>query len=186
LLSSNCSENSNANNNLIQNLSLENSKLNGGIYLNENLEKHRKARLGVEYVSKNSNSNLNKAGNKNNNLSNTEILLPKGGFSPALIQKPDVQKPVEIQKTGSIVHQGWVKYFKFTNEALTILTPKKFIKNPGYYEQKRFFPKEDFTKPDSDGEYEYLRDENYFYLTMFPGYLIFNQSKKVFHFKNLF
>jgi len=175
-------ENSNANSNLNQNLSLENSKLKGGIYLNENLEKHRKARLGVEYVSKNSNSNLNKARNKNNNLSNTEILLPKGGFSPALIQKPqDDQKHVELQKTGSIVHQGWVKYFKFTNKALTILTPKQFIKNPGYYEQKRFFPKEDFSKPNSDGDYEYLRDENYFYLTIFPGYLIFNQSKRVFH-----
>lgn len=174
-----CSKNSNSNKNLNQNLSQENSKLNGGIYLNESMEKHRKARLSVEYVSKNRNSNLNRAAIKKNVLPKQENPLPKSSFSPAVLQKPNVEKPAELPKNGSIIHKGWVKYFKFSNEALTILTPKEFLKNPGFYQQRKYFPKEDFSKPNSEGEFEFIRNENYFYITIFPGYILFNQSKKV-------
>ena len=180
LLFSYCSENSNANNNLNQNFSQENLK--DGIYLNEKMEKHRKARLAFEYTSKNHNSNLNKAANRKNVLSNQENPLLQGGFSPDTIQKNQAvnpQKNVELQKSGPIVHEGWVKYFKFTNEALTDLTPKEFIKNPAFYEQRKFYPKADFSKANTNGVHEFIRNENYFYLSIFPGYLVFNQSKKV-------
>jgi hypothetical protein len=161
LLLSGCSENLNSNNNSNQNLSQENSKLNGGIYLKENLEKHKKTRLGSEYTSKNRNSNLNKATNKKGNLSN---------------QAANTERPVEL---GPIIHEGWVKYFKFTNEALNVVTPKEFIKNPAFYEQKRYFPNVDFTKANPDGTYDYIKAENFFYLSIFPNYFVFNQSKEV-------
>jgi len=179
LLYSDCSENTNKNNNSNLNLSQENSKLNGGIYLNESMEKHRKARFTAEYSSKNRNSNLNKAASKKNVMLNKETNIPQGGFSPAGLQKSESQKPVVLQKSGPIVHQGWVKYFKYTNEALSVLTPKQFITNTGFYEQKKFFPKDDFTKTNDEGVHEFIKNENYFYFTIFPGYFVFNQSKKV-------
>lgn len=180
LLFSGCSENSNLNNNSNQISSQENSKLNGGIYLNENMEKHRKSRLSAESSSKNRNSNLNKSTNRKNALPNQENPVEEEP-SPALFQRsqPVSEKPVDLPKSGPYVYEGWVKYFKYTNEALTIFTPKEFIKNPAFYEQRKFFPKADFTKPNSAGVYDYIRNQNYFYLTFFPGYFVFNQSKKV-------
>ncbi len=181
-LFSHCSENSNNNSNQI--LSKENSKLNGGIYLTENMEKHRKTRLNSEINSHS--SNLIRASNKKNVISNQDNPSSQDGVSAALLQKnqaPKRDSPVEPPKSGTIMHKGWVKYFKFTNQNVNKVTPKEFIKNPAFYEQMKYFPKEDFTAKNSDGVYEYIRGENFFYLSIFPGYFIFNQSKKV---KNCF
>jgi hypothetical protein len=73
-----------------------------------------------------------------------------------------------------ILAELWVKYFKYTNSELNIKSPKNFFVNIGYYQQSRLFPNADVTKGD-----EFIRDKNYFYLSIFENSFVFNSSKKV-------
>lgn len=178
LLFSNCLSNENKNKNSIKSGAKENLKLNGGINLEETQQRHKRAK-----------SNLEKA-LRTRLTSSSTVKDDKPESNIHFIQtedkeiNPTNQSIDAISNPSPILFEGWIKYFKYSTEDLNITTPKEFIKNPDFYNQKKFFPGQDFRKPDAKGKYNFIRDENYFSLSIFRNSYVFNSSKKVKFFNN--
>ena len=130
-------------------------RLNGQIYLKGSSEKHKKSH----------------SSSTNNSSSKVKV------ESKAKVHQAENSQPTgntKVTYNSPILGELWVKYFKYTNSELNIKSPKNFFVNSGYYQQTRLFPNKDFTKGN-----EFIKDKNYFYLSVFKNSLVFNSSKKV-------
>merc|ERR1712032_275925 len=110
-----------------------------------------------------------------NNISSKSKVESRSKISPTESTEPQPTGNTKVQNYNSpILAELWVKYFKYTNSELNIKTPKNFFVNSGFYQQTRLFPNEDVSK----GK-EFIRNKNYFYLSVFKNALVFNSSKKI-------
>lgn len=136
-------------------------KLKGKIYLNIkgnlNLEKHKKSQMAL---------------NSKSSTKKKEEL--KGKKSPDFHNEANSGNNKTFKFNSPIFLENWVKYFKYTDKELNVKTPKKFLVNSGYYQQTRLYPNTDFKK-----NKEFIRDKNFFYLSVFKDALVFSTSKKV-------
>lgn len=142
-------------------------KLNGQIYLKGTAEKHRKSRTNLQTNFASKKKEESKAKNKINSSNKS---LSKNTQTPT----ESASNSKTIKSESPIIAELWVKYFKYTNSELNVKSPKSFFVNSGYYQQTRLYPNVDFTK----GK-EFIRNKNYFYLSVFKNSLTFTSSKKV-------
>jgi len=157
------SENSNEIQNEIKEGESNQEEIAGQIYLKGMAEKHKKSHsttFGNTSLKKKVESKA-----KSNDLISTQ---PTGNTKTTTYKSP-------------ILAELWVKYFKYTNAQLNVKTPKTFFVNSGYYQQSRLYPNVDYNK----GK-DFIRDKNYFYLSVFEKSLVLNSSKMVNKLKILF
>jgi len=183
-----CFKNLNRNNNLNNNFSHENSKLNekligklnGEIYLNEQAEKHKKSKSNSQNMTKKIKNNLKtieKLLKSNNGFSSKkENAFQTNSKHTALLEKNSKN---ESENSGSILYAVWIKYFKYTNKSLSVKSPKEFEINTSFNEQKRIFSEVNLSKTNISEKNDYIKNQNYFYLSIFKNSLLFNSSKKV-------
>merc|ERR1711957_707435 len=139
-------------------------KLNllGKIYLKGTSEKHKKL---------------------NTRTTNTNLLTKAKVETKAKTQiqthAPETTQPQPTGNTKTqnydslLLTQLWVKYFKYTNAELNVKTPKTFFVNSGFYQQTKLYPNADISKGD-----EFIKNKNFFYLSVFKNSLVFKSSKK--------
>ncbi len=166
LLFSECFHNLSKNEYSNENLSNDSSILIEGIYMKGLIEKNKKERAISNSFS----------------MSNLELSKYSSGYQKVyngLPNLPSNNAISEVDKNVPILYQTWVKFFKYTNQNLNINTPKEFFKNHVFYEQIKFFPNISFEKTNQDRNYQFIRNENYFYLSIFKNAFVFNTSKKV-------
>ena len=149
-------------------------KLNTQLILKGTSEKHKKSQRLREIENEGRVKNNNFQSTTNNISSNKATKLE----TKAKINQPENSQPTtntKVQNYNSpILAELWVKYFKYTNSELNVKTPKNFFVNSGFYQQTRIYPNEDITKGN-----EFIKDKNYFYLSVFKNSLVFNSSKKI-------
>jgi len=159
----NCFENTNTIQLQNKNTATEKSKLNSEIFLTEKVFKYKnvkKAKTENTFTSNKAISNL-----KTSSKIKTENSLKK--------------KALDIEATGTVLYEGWIKYFKYSEGVINSPLPKGFAINPEFQQQGKNFPNVDFKQKNSDGSYDYIRDETYFYLHLFQNILTINSSKMV-------
>ena len=156
----------NGNSNQLSNTATENSALNGGIFSSEgafklkNLKKSRNESYLSSRLKNNLNSRLRKSSAYLNNQSKTKATTATSDKSP-------------------ILHQCWVKYFKYADGVNTDAIPKGFIVNKEFREQKKYYPKSNYSFRNPDGTYDFIRADEYFYLHIFKNTIAINSSKLV-------
>lgn len=156
-----CSENTNTIQLANKNKLTEKSNLNSGIFLREKVFKYKNVKKAAAHGS---NSNHNTAAIKSTAKTNTN------------------NRVRDIETNGPILHQGWVKYFKYSDGQVNAPLPKGFETNPEFDEQKKNHRDEDYSQRNTDGTFNYIRDKNYFYLNLFENVVTINSSREVFKF----
>lgn len=82
-------------------------------------------------------------------------------------------------EAGPIFYNGWLKFFKFDERlALDGSKPNSFFKNHEFTNQRRTVKNLDITARDSEGIYENVPEETYFFATIFLNKLVFANSKR--------
>lgn len=165
-----CSENTNTNLLTNQNMSTEKIGLNSGIFLTEKAFKYKTKKSKDQSLYTTS---LNANFKNRNEKSSTEAQ------AHSLNTNSLKNENKGFQLTEAILHQGWIKYFKYSDGAINKPLPKGFVVNQEYSEQKKKYPKYDYNKLNTDGTYDFLRDENYFYLYLFAKTVTIVSSKQV-------
>jgi hypothetical protein len=87
--------------------------------------------------------------------------------------KKSNNKNTPVIITSDIHWRGWIKYFKIKRGE----RPKSFYKNYYYYKQMKDNDKIDLNAL-VDGSYEYIRDDNYFYVSLLDDNIIISNSRK--------
>ena len=165
-----CAENTNTANLSNKNKIKEKLHVNSGIFLTEKAFKYKnlkKTNLKSTYTSR-ANANLttkNSAQAKKKTETNAQHSIKN--------------KALNAEITGPVLHQGWIKYFKYSDGVINAPLPKGFDINPEFADQKKYFPHEKYTEKNNDGTYDFIRDKNYFYLHLFENLIAINSSKKV-------
>lgn len=142
-----------------------NLNVNGKIYLKGTSEKHKKSHLSLSSNSslKKKEESRSKSSSKTYSKANSRV-NPEDHYSSTNTKSHD----------SPILAELWIKYFKYTNQELNVKTPKTFFVNSAYYQQTRLFPNIDYTK----GR-DYIKDKNFFYLSVFKNSLVITTSRKV-------
>lgn len=155
----------NRNSDSIQFSLTENSKLISTINLKEEEQSHKKSKVKTKALKSTFPTVYNEE-------------------EPVKSAEPDdknkVDNFIKDMSDQSHLFEGWIKYFKYSAYNDNISIPKNFIFNRDFYKQRKIFPFEDFNKKNSEGKYEYIRDEHYFFLSILHNSFVFNSSKKVF------
>jgi len=152
----------------------ENSKLNGGIFMTERVFKYKN-------VKKARAENRHNTRYTSNIQNNNGLNLNSGIKTQTTLNK----KAKMIDGNQPILFRAWIKYFKYSDGIINTPVPKGFNFNPEFYEQKKYYPNDDYQKRNKEGQYDFIRDKNYFYLTLFQKALVFNSNKIVNSFINL-
>lgn len=85
-----------------------------------------------------------------------------------------------LNNNGSILFSGWVKYFKYRENDISVSnTPKTFIDNSEFNEQIKLFPNADLNEKDKDGKYKFIRDKSMFWINVFVDSINVISSKMV-------
>lgn len=192
---SNSSENQNEISSTSSSSSASELNLNHGIFLNDKLFKYKNAKKALsksknKNLAKNKNtSTLNMKGKSaNTNLSKTNLKKTPGNNNnkasnnaasqsahAANQNNPGKTKQIE----GPILHKGWIKYFKYSGkEGNGTKHPDSFKENRQFFEQPKYFPNANL-KQKKDGQYEFIRDANFFFLHLFENNLSINSSLHV-------
>jgi len=156
-----------------KNKSKEKVHVNSQIFLTTKLFKYKnvkKSNLKSTYTST-ANSNLS-----NNNSAQAQIKTETNN------QSSIKNKAMDPAITGPVLHEGWIKYFKYSDGVLNAPLPTGFEINTEFREQKKYFPDEKYTERNNDGTYDFIRDQNYFYLHLFENFISIISSKQVIEF----
>lgn len=165
-----CAENTNTASLSNKNQAKEKNHVNSEIFLTEKVFKYKNAKktnLKSTYTSR---SNTNSA---HKNAAQSQIKSETNSMNT------NKNKVLDPEVTGPVLHQGWVKYFKYSDGVLNAPLPKGFDINPEFKEQKKHFPDEDYKERNPDGTYNFIRDQHYFYLHLFENIIAINSSKQV-------
>jgi len=183
-----CSESQNQNTLLAktelrsQSESTEKINLKTKIFLESKMLKHKKAAAAnVKTFESNADPEKN------------EETVPKPAESPsAQAEQFNKGEPIaditynqrDAATQSPVLFQGWVKYFKLS-ESMSKSLPKKFFRNGEYYEQMKIYPGVDYAAKNPKGEYNFIKNPDYFYLVVFKNLVSIFSSKQVNIKKNL-
>lgn len=154
-----CSENTNTIQITNQNTFSEKAKVNSEIFLREKVFKYK---------------NVKKASTHNQNTIQNRAAVK------STEKTKNKNRVKDIETNGPILHQGWVKYFKYSDGAINVPLPKGFEINTEFEEQKKYHRDENYSQKNLDGTYDLIRDKNYFYLNLFQNIVTINSSREVF------
>lgn len=175
---SNNTENKGTSSNSLESKEKNELNLNHGIFLNQKLFKSKAATAKKATIKKSkaknktSKSNLSSANKSKNNPSSTS-----GSNTPQNNKNNSNSKSMDL--SGPILNQGWIKYFKYSGKNGQKMNVSGFKENEQFYEQRKFFPNVDL-KEKKNGNFEYIRDKEYFFFSLFESVLSINSSL---HFK---
>lgn len=103
------------------------------------------------------------------------------------------KKRIDLAKLGPITYHGWVKFFKYQDQAATdkkakqvFNKNKKFFINSEFREQLKLYPGENYSEKGDDGEFKYISNPQDFYLVAFKSSVVFYQTKMVNKIKTFF
>lgn len=165
-----CAENTNTANLSNKNKIKEKNHVNSEIFLTEKVFKYKNAKklnLKSTYTSR-----------SNTNLSHKNTVQAKVKMETISLNQIQ-NKALDPEITGPVLHQGWIKYFKYSDGVLNAPLPKGFDVNPEFAQQKKNFPDENFKEMNVDGTFDFIRDQHYFYLHLFENIIAINSSKQV-------
>lgn len=162
---------------------------------NTDVQVQLNSNLKVENV--NANNNLNKKTNdfndyevitENSELNRQTNIIEKAYEASKAKNHDSSQKKIDLEKSGPVLMHSWVKFFKYNDEypedqkaknKMTNSTPKTFFKNHDFREQYKLYPGEDYSSKDKEGEYKYIKNDDYFYLIVYKASAVLFTSKEV-------
>jgi len=164
------------------------SNMNHGIFLNARLFKNKNLKKNLsksksKTASTNKNTVANKAATTTAAKTKSSTTLKNPNPNPNPPKKPEnAQSNVanNKQKThvfeGPILHKGWIKFFKYSaKNGVDAKHPNSFKENRQFFEQAKHFPNADL-KTKKDGFFEFIRDNHYFFLSLFENLIAINSS----------
>jgi len=162
------------------------SNMNHGIFLNARLFKNKNLKKNLsKSKSKTASTNKNTVANKaaTTTAAKTKSSTTLKNPNPNPPKKPEnAQSNVanNKQKThvfeGPILHKGWIKFFKYSaKNGVDAKHPNSFKENRQFFEQAKHFPNADL-KTKKDGFFEFIRDNHYFFLSLFENLIAINSS----------
>lgn len=156
-----------------QNKSTEKINLKTKIFLESKMLKHKKAAAAVKTF-----ESIDEP-EKKEETEAKPAEEPHPIKTEALTEKENNSKEMKAATSQSpVLFEGWVKYFKFS-ENINISMPKKFFRNGEYEEQMKLYPEVDYAAKNLKGEFDYIRSHDYFYLAAFKNLVSFFSSKHV-------
>ena len=162
------------------------SNMNHGIFLNARLFKNKNLKKNLsKSKSKTASTNKNTVANKaaTTTAAKTKSSTTLKNPNPNPPKKPE-NAPSNVannkQKThvfeGPILHKGWIKFFKYSaKNGVDAKHPNSFKENRQFFEQAKHFPNADL-KTKKDGFFEFIRDNHYFFLSLFENLIAINSS----------
>jgi hypothetical protein len=155
------------------------SNLNHGIFLNDKVFKYKNLKKNLGMIKSKSSSGTGSRDPTQTATPNASVNAnPNNSPNPTSTQSSaEGNKDANMNKdSGSILHQGWVKYFKYyAKNGNAISYPDSFRENKQYYEQSKYFPNADL-KAKKNGIYEHISDPKYFFLHLFENLVTINSS----------
>lgn len=181
-----------------------NLNLNGGIFMDSRNLKHKKIKTSLdsmystvseiqEKLAEKAKKNHSKekqditALNRNSEIAKkTDFIETAYKASRSSYVDAD-NKRVDLSKAGPVLMHSWVKYFKYRDETLEdqkakskfiLNTPKKFFTNNEFQEQKKTHPSQDYSIKDDQGEYKFVKSEDFFYMVVYKNIVTFFSAKE--------
>jgi len=163
---------------------------------NHNLNKNMNSYSLLEKNSNNKfNSNIQKKNNKKDDLvvdKSSDLAkndnLMESAFAANKQKLNDFSKKLDLSKSGPILMHSWVKYFKYSDDftddkklqlRISAPSPKKFFVNSDFKEQMKYFPGQDYSQIDKDGENRFVKDKEFFYLVLYKNLVTIFSTKGV-------
>lgn len=100
---------------------------------------------------------------------------------------PSMSKKIDLSNAGPVLMHSWVKYFKYSDEMLeeqkakakfTHNLPNKFFTNHEFVEQMKYHPGKDYSLKDSQGEYQYIKSNEFFYMVVYKNIVTLFSTKE--------